>query len=147
MRKEFIIAIIFGISIGVIVAFGIWRANTALKSDDFILLSEDDQIQNEAVSENGAQLTIIRPEENDVITSSPVTVSGITKPTTVLIISAENKDYIVKTDEDGSFEQDVDLVGGVNEILFAHQENGDTTLTKSLKLIYSTEFEKKISEQ
>jgi hypothetical protein len=146
MRKEFIIAIISGITIGIVVAFGIWRANTALKSENSSPIEENVAAQNQMVPTDSAQLTIIRPEEDDVVTSSPVKVSGITKPETTLVVSGEQRDYIIKSNEDGSFEVEVDLLGGVNEILFAHQENGNSAQIKSLRIIYSTEFEKEVSE-
>ena len=146
MRKEFIIAIISGITIGVVVAFGIWRANSALKSENSQVAKEETPNPQENLSPDGVQLTIIKPEENDVITSSPVRVSGITKPQSIIIISAEQDDYIIRSGEDGSFEQDVNLTGGVNEILFALSDNGDSTQTRMLRIIYSTEFAKEESE-
>ena len=146
MRKESIIAIVSGITIGVLVAFGIWRANSALISESSTASQTNTENQSERESSAEAQLTIMKPEENDVITSSPVKISGFTKPLTVLIISGEQNDYIVKSGEDGIFEIDVDLVGGVNDIIFAHPENGDAIQAKTLRIVYSTEFEKEESE-
>jgi hypothetical protein len=147
MRKEFIIAIISGITIGVVIAFGIWRANTAINTTKSISNSDSGKSnQIQPIPENNVQLTIAQPEENDVIASSPVTLSGITEPDTVIVISGEQKDYIVKSSESGSFEQEVALISGVNEILFAYRENGDTALTKSLRVVYSTEFKEEESE-
>ena len=140
-------AIITGISIGLLVAFGIWRANSALNSDRPNPKNTEQTInQTETLSNGNAQLTIIEPEENDIVTSSPVKVAGISRPNITLVISGENNDFVVKTAEDGSFEQDIDLIGGVNEIIFAHPENSGAAQTKSLRVIYSTEFEKDISK-
>lgn len=146
MRKEFLIAIISGITIGVIVAFGIWRVNSALKSEEISVPKNESEIENDITPTNGQQLTIIRPEEDDVITSTPVQISGISKANITLIVSGEKEDYIIETANDGSFELEVDLVGGVNEILFAHSEDNKAMQTKSLRLIYSSEFEKEVSE-
>ena len=146
MRKEFIIAIISGITIGIIVAFGIWRANTALKSENSLSLPEANPTQNTEKSPDGDQMTIMSPEEDDVITASPIKVSGITNPNITLAISAEQKDYIIKTSEDGSFEQEIDLVGGVNEILIAQSGEGNITQLKSLRVVYSSEFEKEATQ-
>ena len=146
MRKEFIIAIVSGITIGVVVAFGVWRANSALISENSTLSQKSTENQSERGSPADAQLTILKPEENDVVTSSPVKISGFTKPQTVLIISGEQNDYIVRSGADGIFEADIDLAGGVNDIIFAHPENGDAVQTKTLRIVYSTEFEKEESE-
>ena len=138
MRKEFLIAIISGVAIGLIVAFGIWRANTAFKPENSVS-SEKLSSENKESNPEITQLAVIRPEKDDVITVSPVKVSGITKPQTTLLISGESKDYILKSNEDGSFEQEVELVGGVNEILLA-TDDVNFKETKSLRVIFSTEF-------
>lgn len=147
MRKETIIAIISGVGIGVLIAFGIWRANSAYNSKKVSPQnSPESEIQTETSPTESRQLTIAQPEDNDVITSSPVKLTGITNPNIVLVISAEKKDYILSSGADGSFEQEIELVGGLNEIILAHSENGDTTQIKSLTLVYSSEFEKELSE-
>lgn len=147
MRKEFIIAIISGIGIGLLVAFGIWRANWAMKvKENDVKVGAENTTQTQINANGNSQLTITQPEEYDVITSSPVKVIGISKPDSFLVISGENEDYIIKTSEDGSFEQDIELTGGLNEIIIANSEDDDRAQTKSLRIVYSTEFEKEISE-
>ena len=145
MRKEFIFAIIFGITLGLILTFGIWRANSALKSSAPKEQTDNSTTPNKEESSENNGLTIIRPGEDDVVTSSPITISGITKANSTLIISAEEEDYIVKTSQDGSFEEEIDLVGGVNEILFAFEDK-QAPQTKSLRVIYSSEFEESALE-
>lgn len=146
MRKELIIAIISGILIGVIVAFGFWRANTALKTESTDSQDESASSQKQEQAMDRTQLTIAQPEGNDVIIESPIMVSGIAKPETTLIISGENEDYIVKTSSDGSFEQEVDLAGGVNDIILAYSEKENEIQNKTLRVVYSTEFEENTSE-
>jgi hypothetical protein len=147
MRKELIIAIISGIIIGVIVAFGFWRANSALKPESTTSSQDNPTTESKDKPLEQTQITLAQPEEDDVITQSPVLVSGIAKPDTTLIISSENEDYIVTTSSDGSFEQEVELVGGVNDILFAYSDNENSVQNKNLRIIYSTEFEEETSEQ
>jgi len=147
MRKEFIIAIVSGITIGLVVAFGIWRANCALKSTELTNpQTETVTVQKEGETKENIGLSIISPEENDVISTTPIVISGATKPGGTLVISGEQKDYIIEVPDTGSFEEDVDLVSGVNEIIIAYSENGDSVQTQSIKVIYSTEFEKEDSE-
>lgn len=146
MRKELIIAIISGIAIGVIVAFGFWRANSAMQTDTTPSQQETASAERADEIFEQVQLTLSQPEENDVITQSPVKLTGIAKPDTILIISSENEDYIVTTEPDGSFEQEVDLVGGVNDILLAYSNNANAQQNTSLRVVYSTEFEENTSE-
>ena len=147
MRKEFLIAIISGVAIGVAIAFGIWRANSAFNSNETTTTnSPTSKTQNSTPNAETGQLTIAEPEENDVITKSSVKITGITKSNTTLVISGEEEDYVVKSESDGSFEQEVDLKAGVNEIILAHPANGDAAQTKSLILVYSSEFQKELTE-
>ena len=61
----------------------------------------------------------------------------------MVAISAEDEDYVVTADEDGEFEIDIDVAGGVNEIILtAFDENG-ATVEEKLVLVYSTELEEK----
>jgi hypothetical protein len=148
MRKEFLIAIVSGITIGIVIAFGIWRANSAINSTNTKSSPTETETSNQTQKnpEGSSELIIAHPEENDIITSSPLVVSGITKPNTLLVISGEKNDYVTKSSADGSFEEEIDLIGGVNEILFAQSDSGNVSLTKSLRVVYSTEFAKELSE-
>ncbi len=146
MRKEFIIAVISGISLGLIFAFGIWRVNKAFKKDEFTSKITETPIQSENKTDEKIELTVIKPEEDDIVSQTPLKISGLTKPNTTLIISAEKNDYILQTSTDGSFEQEIDLIGGVNEIIFAYLDNENLTKTESLRIVYSTEFEKEAKD-
>lgn len=135
MRKEILFAILAGATLGLIIAFGIWRANVALKSDDAKVTSEQTPTPQ---TEFG--ITIASPDESQVITSTPTTISGITKPEAYVVISAEDEDYIVKADEKGEFSQDIDLVGGVNQIVVTSFDQEGNKIEKILTLVFSTQF-------
>ena len=85
-------------------------------------------------------LTLAEPDQNQVFTETPITLSGITQANAWLAVSAEEDDYLALADEDGAFEQDVDLVGGVNEIIVtAFSEEGYPVEEKVLA-VYSSQF-------
>jgi hypothetical protein len=138
MRKEFIYAIIIGGILGLIVAFGVWRVNSALSPDkslDSITNDQDGQNKNSVIS-------IAEPGANAVITSSPVKLVGISKAGSSVIISGEEADYLVSPDNKGAFTVEVDLVGGVNQITAAVIDNKGNVNKESLLVIYSSEFAK-----
>ncbi len=146
MKKELFFAISAGLILGLIIAFGIWRVNKTITP------SENNQTQtSEATSTPniGFSITIANVEDSEVVTENPFKVTGITKPGTKIAISAEEKDYILNPEKDGSFEKEISLNAGLNEIIIkAFDLNGDSAEVK-LKLIYSSEFAKymKTSEE
>ena len=139
MRKEILVVIFIGIIVGLTVAFGVWRANSALKPKES--LSDTNKGQNQSQNKE-VTLSIVKPEENDVITQSPILFSGITKPNSWIVISAEEKDHIIKTNESGTFEKEIDLVGGINQIIVTSFDDKETKAEQKINLVFSTEFEK-----
>lgn len=141
MRKEVLFTIIAGAILGIVIAFGIWRANLSLSNNE-------EEIEKEVTSETKTTptpssefgLTLAKPVNLQVITTTPSTISGITRPNTWVAISAEEEDYIFITDDKGEFNQDIDMIGGVNQIaLFSLFENAPP-FKEDLTLVFSTEF-------
>ncbi|MCH7641209.1 hypothetical protein IID22_03365 [Patescibacteria group bacterium] len=142
MRKEILFAILAGVLFGAVLAFGIWRANSALKgsSDPAKEATNSPAEQKEDINE--IRLSLATPSELDVITQSPVRVTGATKPDTWVAISGEETDYVFKSGPDGSISQEVDLVGGVNQILVVSFDENGQSAEENLTVVFSTKFEK-----
>ncbi|KKR30830.1 hypothetical protein A2715_01875 [Candidatus Woesebacteria bacterium RIFCSPHIGHO2_01_FULL_39_32] len=143
MRKEILIAIVVGVGVGIAVAFGIWRANSALKTN---LPELPSLLQKQSPTEVPSEfkITLSQPEQNDVISESPVTVAGITKPASTIVILGETEDYVLETDNQGSFSQEVELTSGVNQILIAAYDAASENTQSKLTIVYSSEFAKDI---
>lgn len=142
MRKEVLFAIIAGAIFGIVLAFGIWRANTALEPEakpEAITQTKEEAPISES-PEFG--IALAKPNNNDVITESPTLISGVTDPSTWVAISAEDEDYITKSDETGKFEQDVELIGGVNQLVITAFAEDGLKAEENLLVVFSTEFEK-----
>ncbi|MDO8341503.1 MAG: hypothetical protein Q7T59_06035 [Candidatus Woesebacteria bacterium] len=139
MRKETALAIFAGISIGLITAFGIWKATSSIKRNT----QESETIQTPATTpKQNLILTIANMSDFDVITESPKIVNGMTKSLSNIVISTADKDFLGKANEDGSFELEVKLPVGFSEIkAVSFDSKGDLAETK-VKIIYSEEFEK-----
>lgn len=138
MRKEILFAILAGVLFGLVIAFGIWRLNSSLNSNS----PNNTQDTNQQQTNNNGELSIsiAKPDNMQVFTSSTTTISGITSPNAWVVISGENEDWTIKADADGGFSQEVKLTGGVNQmVITAFDENLNSTNT-NLDLIYSSEF-------
>lgn len=145
MRKEVIFIIFSGVFLGLVVAYGFWRANSSLKPNSKSISDIQTQ-QNQANSQEEFILSIAEPKENEVITQDKANVSGITRPKAWVTISAEEEDYILQANESGVFDQEVKLIGGVNQlIIHSLDEHGDKN-EHTLTLVYSSEFAKDLED-
>ena len=140
MRKEVIVIVFLGILLGVIVSYGFLRANNALKTNGTNTEKAIAQKQ-EGNSANELVLSVASPSENEVLTEEKTSVSGITKANSWITISSEGEDYILQSDNSGSFEQNINLIGGVNQIIVHANDNGSAN-EKILTVVYSSEFAK-----
>ncbi len=139
MRKEVLWAIAAGIIFGLVVAFGAWRINLGITKKGGS--SETPRPSSSPISE--FKITLVGPENEDVVTESTIKVSGITKALVWVTISAEDGDYIIQSDEKGVFEEEVELTTGVNQIkITAFDPQGNQSVEKVL-VVYSSAFEKK----
>jgi hypothetical protein len=140
MRRELIWVVVIGISFGLIIAFGVWRINSSISQ------SQPGNPEATPSSQNSAaelKITLSTPENNDVVTASPITVSGITKPLTWVVVSGEKGDYILQSDEKGIFAQDVGLEAGTNRIKITAFDPTGTQSTQKVLVIYSSAFQLK----
>lgn len=143
MHKEVIIAISLGIFIGLVSAFGIWRVNKVVTSKPEYQASKPELKETTTKSEpNATSLTLARPENLDVIVENPVEIAGVTSAQSIVVVSGEDEDYITTLDASGSFTQEVELSGGLNEIRLTAFAADGNTVEQNLTLVYSEEFGK-----
>jgi len=139
MRKELIWVAIIGIAFGLIIAYGVYRINSSIKSR--IPQAENSPKPKETSSE--FKIALNKPENGDVLTESSVPVSGITKPLTWITVSGESGDYIIQADEKGVFNEEVDLVSGINQIKLTAFDPGGAQSTEKVLVVYSSSFQEK----
>src|SRR6185369_9843934 len=94
MRKEVVFAVILGGLLGLVIAYGAWRANVALSSKTGSKSEEKAGPTSLPLSE--LKIALAKPIEQEVITDSPVTISGITSPNANILVSGnEDDDFFV----------------------------------------------------
>jgi hypothetical protein len=145
MQKEVIIAIIFGSLLGVLVAFGVWRANTALRQNKLEATNNQQQntnnneVKQEPENDSDISLTIQRPENGYAFGEDSATLSGLVNGEALVAISSEKNDTIL-IPSDKEFEYDVSLLGGINDIfIYAFDENN--IADNNLALVYSSKLD------
>ena len=143
MRKEVIWAIVAGIALGLVVAFGVWRINSTVTSNKKVV---EVQVTPSPTPQGPTEFKIVidKPNSNDVFTEEVVTVSGVTKPNLWVTISGQEDDYITQSDATGAFAQEVGLDSGLNQLkITAVDETGKQTSEK-VNVIYSSSFEPRV---
>lgn len=80
----------------------------------------------------------ISPNDNTVVKSQNIKLSGKTLPDSLLIVYSNSSQNVIKTNKDGDFEKEITLSGSLNlfKIIVA-AKNLDTSLEKNLSLYFS----------
>lgn len=130
---------VFGIFVGLLVAFGVYRINSSIKSR--VAAPQDTPIPG--TNNSDFKIALDKPESGDVFTQDSVVVSGLTKALAWIVISGEQGDYIIQSDEGGVFSQDVNLASGVNQIKVTALDPAGTKSAQKVIVIYSSAFQEK----
>ncbi|MBI2268532.1 MAG: hypothetical protein HYU80_03795 [Candidatus Blackburnbacteria bacterium] len=142
MRKELLFAILIGVIIGLAIAFGIWRANKAFlpqRSKEAVQIPSISPEQQEEKIKT-SQLVITAPENNLVVSTERVTVEGTAIPGSSVVITANAGELIAETQADGSFKEEIELLGGANEVKVAAYDKDGNKSEQTVTVVYSTEF-------
>lgn len=147
MRKELILAIILGGFIGIAVGFGIWRFSKSFNKDENVNIPEASGLQE--IIQNSTEettqptdsdgLTIVRPRANSVVDSDTIQIGGITRPNSYVVIVSED-DYVLQTSS-GTFEQEIEVTGGINQIHVYVLTENQPTLEEEVLVTYSSDAE------
>jgi len=144
MKKEVLLAIIIGFGLGLLITFGVWKANKALKevAPKKQLPSQETQEEEKTPSPTLAppqlSLVITSPEDNSIVSKEKVNISGKTPWRATVVIIYEEGEKIIETDENGNFSTEITLVSGANEIIVSAYDEDSNEVTKTLNLVYST---------
>jgi hypothetical protein len=139
MKKEVIVAIIFGFIIGLTIAFGAYNANKSLQQAKNKPAPSSSTASNQQNTAPTNKLVIKEPEENIVIRTNEATVSGQAEPYVTIAVMAENGEELLSTDGQGLFSTQVDLISGTNEIKVVVIDKNDQTEELIIPVVYSTQ--------
>jgi len=142
MKKEVLFAIFFGLGIGLIIGFGIYNANKALKDQPQNNLSPSPTSTENNLTplpdKANHYLVISSPVNNQVLNEKTVTVTGTTTPDSTIIITTEDNEHILIPDNNGDFTQEIELISGINFLNFTSISPQDERIDQPLSLIYTT---------
>lgn len=144
MRKEVLFAILIGCLVGLAVAFGLWRANKALRPDNGnvaefnpVGASRDKTPQEKKVG----TLLVTSPANFAVISENKVKVQGATWPNAQVIISTQDDETIVQSGGKGEFSEEIKLTAGANLIKVVAYSTDGNREEVSIAVVHTTELE------
>ncbi len=139
MKKEILIAILVGLSMGLIITFGVYRVKTSITHHP-----NNNQLNTQTQEEATATPTLLAlhsPEDGTVQTTKELTVTGTTTPNSMIVLFVNNQDFISTTDDSGNFSFQVELEEGSNVIRVHVLNNESEAVVEERLVVVSDIFE------
>ncbi|PIP85377.1 hypothetical protein COT86_03195 [Candidatus Collierbacteria bacterium CG10_big_fil_rev_8_21_14_0_10_43_36] len=134
MRKEILLAVIFGIILGGVILYGINLANKSATnlnenktSATVAPISTPTPIQK--------SLSIVSPQNHSVTSDKLITITGRATPDSNITVISEIDDLIIETSPAGTFSAQINLIGGENTITVTELKSDNTTITEAITII------------
>ena len=137
MRKEVLIAIIIGFGLGLVITFGIWTANKALK-EAAPQEAPAPEVTSTPTPVPPFTLTLTSPEDNSISAEETIEVNGSTAPEAIVVILYQEGEKILEADSEGKFSTEITLAGGPNEIKVSAYDQEGNEAEETLTVVYST---------
>ena len=141
MRKEVVFAVLFGVFMGLVFAFGIFRINNQIKKNQEANINPNtnDDTENSQSNDTKASLTLLKPEDQQVFGDDVVDLTGITTAESYVIATGGTSDDIIKSSDNGTFEMEYEIDPSVNNLVIYSISPNNQRFTKSLNVVYSSE--------
>ncbi len=138
MRKEILLAVFIGITLGLMITFGIYQNRENSKTGQN---SDTDQLINSPTSTESAtlqdpQLVINSPEEELLTSEEELIVSGSANPNSFVVILVNDAETISSTDQAGNFSVKVKLELGGNLIEIISLDEDGKQISKQRTVVY-----------
>ncbi len=138
MRKEVIIVILVGIAIGAIVTFGIYTAQTAIQRQQVKIEQSEKPDTTPSPADSSHFLQILEPANELVTEEEDISITGQTSPNAVIAIIAQESEYLLTADNEGTFSAQISLSGGANQITISSFDGEGNKVEEALTVVYST---------
>ncbi len=138
MKKEVLLAVLIGLVSGLIITYGVYRAQTSL-SQPRNSVDTTAQPTADPQSSDNPNLSIVSPEDETVQSEESVTVAGATLPGSYVVIFINDVQSITTADSSGNFSIQTKLEAGSNIIrVHSLDENGVETVQERTVILVSS---------
>jgi hypothetical protein len=137
MRKEVVIAVLIGLSLGLVITYGFYTAQLSSQTSQSTKKTElEFSTSPTPESQANALLKLTSPEDESVVTAPELTIAGQASANGFVIISLLDQVSTITADEQGKFSTTLTLKPGGNIIVIQATDEGGTTtsLTRTVVL-------------
>lgn len=137
MKKELLLAVLIGLTVGLVIVFGFYRTRILLTPKNQTTNLESSPAPDSAL-ESLTNLVVHSPLDESIQESPEVTIAGTTNNNEFVVILVNDQDFVTTADDSGNFSVSATLEAGSNIIqVKSLNEDGQVT-TKELTVIYTT---------
>ncbi len=137
MRKEVVIAVLIGLSLGLVITYGFYTAQLSSQSSQSTKKTElEFSVSPTPENQDHELFKVTAPEDEIVVTAPELAVTGQAAPNSFVVISLLDQISTITTDDQGKFATTITLKPGGNIlVLQATDESGKiSTLTRVVVL-------------
>lgn len=139
MRKEILLAVFVGITLGLMITFGIYQnsenAKTGQNNTTDQLINKN-SVSTQSATVQDPQLVINSPEEDLFTNEEELIVSGSGIPSSFIVILVNDVENITNADESGNFSLKVKLSAGGNLIEIDSINEDGKQISKQRTVVY-----------
>ncbi len=138
MKKEVVIAIFVGLSLGLIITFGIRTAQNSLKNRTLAHPSPKSQASQDVAAADHT-LLITAPAPDEIVTDSELNIVGSTTANSMVsIVGSDGIETSTIADDTGAFNAPVTLIAGVNVITITSFDPAGDQSDTTFNVVLST---------
>lgn len=145
MKKEVLAAIFVGLSMGLIITFGVYRVKSSITEKPIAEFIQD--IEKTNATATPTLLALHNPEDGSIQLEKELTVTGTTIADTFVVVFVNDSDYISTSDPSGNFTVKVTLEEGVNTIRVHIIDENSSSVVEERLVVVSDAFEKLEAQQ
>lgn len=138
MKKEFLLAIIVGLVMGLFITYGVYYSQKSEEQTQIATTIEElEKIESSADIEVNGLLTIYNPIDESIIEDKSTTVTGKALAQAFVVIFVNDNPIVTQADETGNFSKEVNLKDLANIIrVHAIDESGQDYVVERTVVVY-----------
>lgn len=140
MKKEILISVLIGLTLGLIITYGVYRFRSSIADTPTNSLQEVASTTPTPELETSSVISVHNPQDGSVLSGTDLTVTGSTIANAYVVLFVDDTEIISNSDDAGNFSFQVKLATGPN-ILRLHvvNESGVTTVVERTVIVSPTE--------
>lgn len=135
MKKEVLLAIIVGFSLGLVITYGIYRAQQSIQN---VVSDNQNQQSDDSSDKMSHVLTVTQPNDGDIVDDDQLTVAGVTTPNALVAVMTRDDQAVVSADKFGNFTSQVEVSAGANELLVSSYDKDGNQASTEIAVVFST---------